>query len=170
MPSPTRGWYPDPAGSQPLRWWDGESWTSIVAPDSFVSQQGIDLERLPIPTGTPIDRPPTLAMGISPGFANTQASPTSSSTPPATPEERWATYAERVGGSENPTWEYRRLVCLVSEASIALNALARFGWEYVGEGTAGFQLEGAGSSTPTSSTIRVWLTLRRRISTGSLEP
>mgnify|MGYP001736327283 FL=1 len=27
MSQPTPGWYPDPAGSQRLRWWNGGEWT-----------------------------------------------------------------------------------------------------------------------------------------------
>ena len=27
MPKPAPGWYPDPAGSQRLRWWNGGEWT-----------------------------------------------------------------------------------------------------------------------------------------------
>lgn len=28
--SAAHGWYPDPAGSAPLRWWTGEHWSSII--------------------------------------------------------------------------------------------------------------------------------------------
>jgi len=46
---PERGWYPDPSPVADTRWWDGDSWTFVVGPDNMVSQQGIDLGRLPPP-------------------------------------------------------------------------------------------------------------------------
>jgi uncharacterized protein YxjI len=33
-PTPPPGWYPDPAGSQGTRWWDGQGWTDHVQPAS----------------------------------------------------------------------------------------------------------------------------------------
>jgi hypothetical protein len=30
--TPPSGWYPDPAGSPQLRWWDGSAWTAQLAP------------------------------------------------------------------------------------------------------------------------------------------
>ncbi len=33
------GWYPDPAGSRELRYWDGGAWTAHVAPAPGVAQQ-----------------------------------------------------------------------------------------------------------------------------------
>lgn len=34
MSNPIPGWYPDPAGSPKLRWWDGGQWTDQFQPDS----------------------------------------------------------------------------------------------------------------------------------------
>jgi hypothetical protein len=30
-PPPPPGWYPDPGGAAPLRWWDGQAWTSATS-------------------------------------------------------------------------------------------------------------------------------------------
>ncbi|HEX3678241.1 MAG TPA: DUF2510 domain-containing protein [Galbitalea sp.] len=40
-PTTPAGWYPDPAGSENLRWWDGATWTAHLAPR-------------PAPTPTPV--------------------------------------------------------------------------------------------------------------------
>lgn len=31
MTSPAPGWYPDPGGTAPLRWWNGEAWTTATS-------------------------------------------------------------------------------------------------------------------------------------------
>ncbi len=36
MTSPAPGWYPDPANSGRLRWWDGQQWTDHMAPNQTV--------------------------------------------------------------------------------------------------------------------------------------
>ena len=42
MSNPVEGWYPDPAGSAQLRWWDGYSWTDAYLPDDTVQDYGAD--------------------------------------------------------------------------------------------------------------------------------
>ncbi len=36
------GWYPDPAGSQALRWWDGTRWTEHVSQAATPTQASAD--------------------------------------------------------------------------------------------------------------------------------
>lgn len=42
MSNPVEGWYPDPAGTAQLRWWDGYSWTDDYLPDDTVQNYGAD--------------------------------------------------------------------------------------------------------------------------------
>ena len=42
MSNPVEGWYPDPAGTAQLRWWDGYSWTDDYLPDDTVQDYGDD--------------------------------------------------------------------------------------------------------------------------------
>lgn len=42
MSNPVEGWYPDPAGTAQLRWWDGYSWTDHYLPDDTVQDYGAD--------------------------------------------------------------------------------------------------------------------------------
>ena len=45
MSNPVEGWYPDPAGTAQLRWWDGYSWTDDYLPDDTVQDYGADSYR-----------------------------------------------------------------------------------------------------------------------------
>ena len=42
MSNPVEGWYPDPTGTAPLRWWDGYSWTDDYLPDDTVQDYCAD--------------------------------------------------------------------------------------------------------------------------------
>ena len=42
MSNPVEGWYPDPAGTAQLRWWNGYSWTDDYLPDDTVQDYGAD--------------------------------------------------------------------------------------------------------------------------------
>ena len=51
MSQPAAGWYPDPVGSQRLRWWNGGSWTEQYQPmptqQQRMPQQGIPHQGMP---------------------------------------------------------------------------------------------------------------------------
>lgn len=48
MSQPVPGWYPDPAGSQRLRWWNGGQWI-----DQYQPMPGVTVQGAPAQHGTP---------------------------------------------------------------------------------------------------------------------
>jgi Protein of unknown function (DUF2510) len=66
-PTPA-GWYPDPAGSEHLRWWDGAAWSAHLAPQPDAAPAPL----LP----TPVVQAPVPAPSLTPGgFASEPESP-----------------------------------------------------------------------------------------------
>ncbi|SDD79869.1 DUF2510 domain-containing protein [Rhodococcus tukisamuensis] len=51
--APTPGWYPNPDGSDSMRYWDGQKWTAVQANDAPT------IPTAPIPAPTPAEREPT---------------------------------------------------------------------------------------------------------------
>ena len=81
MSNPVEGWYPDPAGTAQLRWWDGYSWTDDYLPDDTVQDHGANSysEADPAYTGFQ-DAAPTYDAGFQ------DAAPTDGSVPHARPK------------------------------------------------------------------------------------
>jgi hypothetical protein len=76
QPLPDAGWYPDPAGGDGTRWWDGKGWTDHVQPG---------------PSGVPGD----------PGVAGAPGAPGAPAT--GDPELPWWAQAGAAGGA-TPSW------------------------------------------------------------------
>lgn len=52
-PAPAPGWYPDPAGSNRRRWWDGRAWTDHLAEGAWDGS----IEQPPLAPGAQVDTP-----------------------------------------------------------------------------------------------------------------
>src|SRR6478736_4160199 len=78
---PEAGWYPDPAGGDGTRWWDGKGWTDHIRPGTDPAAPTA-ASSPPAPTVTP--DVPTWAQGSGPGSQSwwQDAGPTS---PPPSP-------------------------------------------------------------------------------------
>jgi Protein of unknown function (DUF2510) len=63
-PTTPAGWYPDPAGSENLRWWDGTTWTAHLAP-----------RPTPAPAPTPVVQAPSLPPVAAPGTQTVTGEP-----------------------------------------------------------------------------------------------
>ena len=61
-PTTPAGWYPDPAGSENLRWWDGATWTAHLAPR-------------PTPAPTPVVQAPSVPPAVAPGTQTVTGEP-----------------------------------------------------------------------------------------------
>jgi hypothetical protein len=61
-PTTPAGWYPDPAGSGNLRWWDGATWTAHLAPR-------------PTPVATPVVQAPAPQPVVAPGMRTVTGEP-----------------------------------------------------------------------------------------------
>ena len=53
------GWYPDPAGSPDLRFWDGERWAATTMPRPVPAPQGTAVALAPPPGVAPLPRSPS---------------------------------------------------------------------------------------------------------------
>jgi hypothetical protein len=87
--SPAAGWYPDPSGSAPWRWWDGRQWSVQTRPDQ---QEPVTSTAPAPPTAAP--QPPPAPPGRSPFSAEPtvtapeeQAAAAAETAPPERPSE-----------------------------------------------------------------------------------
>lgn len=104
MPEP--GWYDDPTGESPQRWWDGERWTEHVSGTSA-------------PAAPPAPTPPPPGPGADPGA--TMAAPLPPSAPAPAPGFPTAApaAASSGGGSKAPLLILGAVVLVIAIAGIA---------------------------------------------------
>lgn len=101
MSQPAAGWYPDPVGSQRLRWWNGGSWTEQYQPmptqQQRMPQQGIPHQGMP-QHGMQTQGFPQQGMGQQ---APMQAMPTGAPNPGA-PDSAQAAVAQQTSAPVGP--------------------------------------------------------------------
>ncbi len=114
MPEP--GWYDDPTGEAPQRWWDGERWTEHVSSPGTPAVP-------PAPT-PPAPTPPAPAPPPGPGVGATVAAPL---TPPAPEFPTPAPAASSARGSKAPLLIVGTIVVVLAIIGIAVFLLARGG-------------------------------------------
>lgn len=92
--APTAGWYPDPRGSDQLRWWDGTTWTVQLAPrPASAPAPAVPAAAAPIPVVAPPARAAEAAsegLADSPGYDWQRETERHAPMPSATPRvEQW---------------------------------------------------------------------------------
>jgi Domain of unknown function (DUF4333)/Protein of unknown function (DUF2510) len=63
--SPVPGWYPDPAGAQALRWWDGSHWVDRTQPPSTMPMGGPAAAKgAPVPWAWAVAATPLILLAV----------------------------------------------------------------------------------------------------------
>lgn len=78
--APVSGWYADPSGRAPYRWWSGENWTTETL-ESLPSEAFVDCSEAALPTRRSLRE--ARPVGGAPASGVTATSPTATPCPPA---------------------------------------------------------------------------------------
>jgi hypothetical protein len=118
--APATGWYPDPAGTAQLRFWDGQSWTNSTMPIPQAPQSAPQPAYSSSPAAAPLGTQEFATQQYAPqGYGQQQYAPQPNHSTPAQPQPRYANYP-----GHRPPGRGKRFYALVAGGVAAVVVIA----------------------------------------------